>query len=102
MIRISFKEAQYIGFENLAAIKIEDGEITYYRNNEPVYCVRYWISDDDYAEKEFQTLKEARKYAKKYFKDYDINYYKDKTDHYWTKQWQYTDGELIGEEKQNF
>ena len=81
--------------------RVEDLEVTYYRKKQPVYIVRWWLDDmDDFKESEFKTLAKAKKFGLKYCHTFDINYYDDYKDRCWTKQYQYIQNELVGEEEQ--
>lgn len=99
MIKITFNEAKFRNYKNIQFKLTEDG-IEYYRPEQPIYVVRWWLNEYEFAEREFKTLKSAIKFITKNHYTADINYYLDIADRYWKKQYQYTKGILLGEEEQ--
>lgn len=99
MVKITFKEAQFMNYKNVKIQLTEDG-LEYYRPEIPVFVVVVW-KDDDYSEKEFKTLKQAQKYViKNRFLDSEINCYHDIADRYWYKQYHYVKQILMDVEEQ--
>lgn len=100
LIQITFKEAEKIGLEN-TIIKFDDNfKLNYYRPIKTLYVVKHWFNENDYVENEFNSLKEAKIFADKKYKDYEILKYKDISFRYWEKQQVYENGELMEEYEQ--
>lgn len=96
MIQITLKEAKQLNYKDVIIKLTEDG-IKYYRKPVQLFVVRWWIDDNTSFEREFKTLKQAIKYGLSKLDTFDINYYKDKNNRYWTKQYQFVKGELNDE-----
>ena len=99
LVRITLKEAKQLGYKDVQ-FKLTNNGLEYYRPKQRIYVLRYWINDNEYEQLEFNNLKDAEIYAKQNYKNYDIMEYKDKTDRFWCKQYQYINNELIGVDEQ--
>ena len=99
-IQITFKEAQSLNFKNITIEFDDNFKLNYYRPIKTLYVVRHWFNENDYVENEFNSLKEAKIFADKKYKDYEILKYKDISFRYWEKQQIYQNGELMEEYEQ--
>ena len=99
LIEITLKEASELNFKDVTIKLTEDG-LNYYRPIKTLYVVRYWINENDYIENEFDSLKDAKSFALKKYKEFEILKYNDISFRYWTKQQVYEDGELMEEYEQ--
>lgn len=96
MIEVSFKDVKKYN----TIIKLdEDFKLHYYRKEIPLFVVRWWLDENTSIEREFKTLKNAKRYSKR-LSECDINCYKDILSRYWYKQLHMVDGELSEEYEQ--
>lgn len=98
LVQITFNEAEKLGLENVI-IKFNEDGLNYYRPIKKVYVIRHWFNENDYQEREFDNLSDAKEYGKR-FKEYELLYYKDVSFRYWEKQQVYKNGELEEEYEQ--
>lgn len=100
LIQITFKEAQSLNFKNIIIEFDDNFKLNYYRPIKTLYVIRHWFNENDYVENEFNSLKEAKIFADKKYKDYEILKYKDISFRYWEKQQIYQNGKLMEEYEQ--
>lgn len=98
-VKMSWREGVQYATQGKAVILV--GLDYALRPYEPMFELVVWHNENEEERHDFSTIKDLKKFVKKKgFKNYDINFYKDKTDRVWFKQQTYENGVLVYEYKQ--